>query len=206
MTTGGVVEIGTVELLSASILMLAAGIIAYRLELRLTKSIIVSSIRCFIQLLAIGFLLQYLFEWQTWWIVLLVVLSMMAAATQIATSRIQNKVPGLILVVFFSLLASSVAVSAIVVEGIIHAEPWYNAQQLIPITGMILGNTMSAIAVATDRLFVDMDARSDEMFALVALGATPREAALRSLKSAIGAGMTPVLASMSAAGVVTIPG
>ena len=51
-----------------------------------------------------------------------------------------------------------------------------------------------------------MDSRSGEMFTLVALGATAKEAAFPSLKAAIGAGMTPILASMSAAGIVTIPG
>ena len=65
---------------------------------------------------------------------------------------------------------------------------------------------MSAIAVAIDRLFSDLDSRSDEMFTLVALGATAREAAFPSIKAAIAAGMTPVLATMSAAGIVTIPG
>ena len=71
---------------------------------------------------------------------------------------------------------------------------------------MIMGNAMAAVAVAIDRLFADMDARAPEMFSLVALGATPHEAAAPSLKAAIGAGMTPVLAHMSAAGIVTFPG
>ena len=107
---------------------------------------------------------------------------------------------------FVSLFASSVAVGFVVVEGVIHADPWYNARQVIPIAGMIIGNAMSATAVAIDRLFADLESRSDEMFTLVALGATAKEAAFPSLKAAIGAGMTPILASMSAAGIVTIPG
>ena len=60
--------------------------------------------------------------------------------------------------------------------------------------------------MAVDRLFADLDARSDEMFALVALGATPREAAFPSIKAAVGAGILPTLATMCAAGIVQIPG
>lgn len=206
MTDAGVVDISYIELLAASALMLVAGVVSYVLELGQLKNILVSSIRCFIQLLAAGFLLKLLFDWQTWWLVLLVLLFMLFAATQIATSRIENKVPGLIFGVFLSLSISSLAVGFIVVEGVIHAEPWYNARQVIPIAGMIIGNAMSAIAVAIDRLFSNLDSRSDEMFALTALGATKREAAFASLKEAIGAGMVPVLATMSAAGIVTIPG
>lgn len=206
--TGGVVDIGSLELIAAAALMLIAGFISFRLELGQTKRIVVSTLRAFIQLLAVGFLLKYLFEFQTWWIVALVLLFMIAAATQIATSRVKGKtsVPGLIPLVFISILVSSVSIGIVVIELIIHADPWYNAQQVVPIFGMIVGNVMSSTAVALDRLLADMDARENEMFSFVALGATPREAALPSLKAAIGAGMTPVLASMSAAGIVAIPG
>lgn len=204
--TGGVVEIGYIELFAASGLMLIAGLVSFKLELGQTKRIIVSTLRCFIQLLAVGFLLNYLFDYQTWWLVILVLAFMMISATQIATSRIKTSVPGLIPTVFISIFVSSVSIGFIVVEAVIQADPWYSAQQLVPIFGMIVGNTMSAVAVAIDRLFADMDSRENEMYSLVALGATPREAAFTSLKAAIGAGMTPVLAMMSAAGIVTIPG
>lgn len=202
----GVVDIGYVELFAASALMMVAGLVSWRLELGQTKRIVVSSIRAFVQLLAAGVALMYLFKYQTWWLVLLVLGIMVLAATQIATSRVKNSVKGLRSTVFLSLFVSSMAVAFIVVEGIIHADPWYEARQLIPIAGMIIGNAMSATAVAVDRLFSDLDSRSGEMFTLVALGATPKEAATPSLKAAIGAGMTPILASMSAAGIVTIPG
>jgi putative ABC transport system permease protein len=206
MTEAGLVDIGYLELAAASLLMVIAGLVSYVLELGQLKNILISLVRCFIQLLAAGFILRLLFDWQTWWLVLLLLLFMLFAATQIATSRIKNKIPGLYMGVFLSLSISSLAVGFLVVEAIIHADPWYNARQLIPIAGMVIGNAMSAIAVATDRLFYDLDARADEMFSLIALGATRREAAFASLKSAIGAGMLPILATMSAAGVVTIPG
>ncbi len=202
----GVVDIGYVELFCASALMLVAGLVSWKLELGQTRRIVVSSIRAFVQLLAAGIVLMYLFQYQTWWLVLLALAIMVLAATQIATSRVKSTVRGLWPAVFVSLFASSMAVAFVVVEGIVHADPWYNARQLIPIAGMIIGNAMSSTAVAIDRLFADMDSRSGEMFTLVALGATPAEAAFPSLKAAIGAGMTPVLATMSAAGIVTIPG
>lgn len=203
---GGVVDIGYVELFAAAALMCVAGLVSWKLELGQTKRIVVSSIRAFVQLLAAGFVLTYLFQYQTWWIVLLALCAMVIAATQIATSRVKSSVRGLQPAVFVALFVSSIAVGLVVVEGVIHADPWYNARQLIPIAGMIIGNAMSATAVAIDRLFSDLDSRSNEMLMLVSLGASPKEAALPSIKTAIGAGMTPVLATMSAAGIVTIPG
>lgn len=204
--TGGVIDIGSLELAMASLLMLIAGVVSWKLALGQTKNIIVSTVRAFVQLLAMGFILVYLFKLQTWWLVLIVLVLMTLAATQIAISRIKKKAQRLWPSMFFTLFISSLSVALVVVDGIIRPETWYSAQQLIPITGMALGNTMSAAAVAVDRLYADMDSRASEMFAFVALGATPKEAAFPSLKSAIGAGMLPTLATMSAAGIVQIPG
>ncbi len=204
--TGGVIDIGYLELFAASALMLVAGIVSWRLALGQEKNIAVSTVRVFVQLLAMGFVLIYLFQYQSWWLVLIVILAMALCATQIAVSRVKNQVRGLWLPVFASLLCSSVVIAFVVVEGVIQPEPWYSARQLVPISGMALGNTMSATAVAIDRLFSDMDSRSEEIFTLVALGATPREAAFPSIKAAVGAGILPTLATMSAAGIVQIPG
>ena len=203
---GGVIDIGYPQLFAASALMLVAGIVSWKLELGQEKSIAVAAVRAFIQLLAMGFLLVYLFRYQSWWLVSLVLLAMALCAAQIAVSRVKHRVAGLWLPVFATLLASSMTIAFIVVEGVIQPDPWYSARQLVPIAGMALGNTMSATAVAVDRLFADMDGRSDEMFALVALGATPREAAFPSIKAAVGAGILPTLATMCAAGIVQIPG
>lgn len=204
--TGGVIDIGTFQLFAAAALMLVAGLVSWRLALGQEKAIAVATVRAFVQLLAMGFLLVYLFEYQSWWLVLCVLLAMVLCATQIALSRVKGKVDGLWPSVFISLFVSALSIAFIVVEGVIQPDPWYSARQLVPISGMALGNTMAAAAVAIDRLFADMDSRSDEIFSLVALGATPREAAMPSLKAAIGAGITPTLATMSAAGIVQIPG
>ena len=202
----GVVEIGWIELVGASAFMVAAALISWKLELGQAKRIGVATLRCFLQLLACGFLLAYLFELQTWWLVAIVLVCMIAAATQIATSRIKSSVKGLRIPVFASIALSSLAAVFLVAEGVIHADPWFSAREILPIAGMVIGNAMSSIAVAIDRLFADMDAREDEIFSLIALGATPREAAFPSIKASIAAGMTPTLATMSAAGIVSIPG
>ena len=72
--TGGVVNIGYVELVGASLLMLVAGIVSWRMGLGQTRRIAVSTVRAFLQLLAMGLLLGYLFKYQTWWLVCLVLL------------------------------------------------------------------------------------------------------------------------------------
>lgn len=203
---GGVIDIGYPELIFAVALMAVDLVVSWRLRLGLVKSIAVSTVRAFVQLLALGFVLVYLFKYQTFWWVALAVAVMSLAATQIACDRTRKTVRGLAPSVFVSIFVPGVCVAVIVVDGIIKAQPWWNAQQLIPIMGMVLGNALSSVSVAIERLFADMDARSQEMYTMTALGATPREAAFPSIKAAVSAGMAPTLATMCAAGLVQIPG
>lgn len=107
--TGGVVNIGYVELVGASLLMLVAGIVSWRMGLGQSRRIAVSTVRAFLQLLAMGLLLGYLFKYQTWWLVCLVLLGMCVAATQIATGRTNKVVRGLWADVFLSITVSSMA-------------------------------------------------------------------------------------------------
>ncbi|HVP91023.1 MAG TPA: iron export ABC transporter permease subunit FetB [Terriglobales bacterium] len=205
-TTGGVTSIGGAELLIASLLMLVAGFASYRMKLGMAKDIVVSMVRLFLQLLALGFVLRWVFGNQTWWLVLLILLVMVASATQIASTRVTKAPGGLKPAMFLSLFVTGLTMAFVVTGLIIRVKPWYGARTVIPIAGMILGNSMSAMAVALDRLFADMDSRTDEILALTALGATAREAAQRSIRNSIRAGLIPTLASMAAAGVVFIPG
>lgn len=136
--TGGVVNIGYVELVGASLLMLVAGIVSWRMGLGQSRRIAVSTVRAFLQLLAMGLLLGYLFKYQTWWLVCLVLLGMCIAATQIATGPARTRsCGGFGPTFFFPSPCHPWIIAFIVVEGIIHADPWYNAMQLVPISGMI---------------------------------------------------------------------
>ncbi len=202
----GVIDIGYLQLLLAGLLILITIGISIKMKLGQSKNLIIGAIRTFVQLLALGFILNYVFALQSWWIVLLVVLFMIVAATQIAVKRVDRKIPNLWPSIFISLFFSSVIVALLVVEGVIQAEPWYSARHMIPISSMIIGNAMTAVALAINRLFDDLEKRKDELDALVALGASPFEAALPSIKHSINAGMLPTIAMMSAVGIVSIPG
>ena len=76
----------------------------------------------------------------------------------------------------------------------------------MPLTGMLLGNTVSALAVGLSRFYESMNERRDEVDTLLALGATPWEAARPSIVSSIRLGLLPTTASLASCGIVTIPG
>lgn len=203
---GEVPEIGNIQLLCAAGLMLVAGAVSWRSAMGLERDIAVSTLRAYLQLMALGFVLGWVFDNQTWWMVLLLLLAMVLSATQIARSRVKNRPANITLPLFVSLLTTSLIMVFLVVELVVRPEVWYDARVVIGIFGMILGNAMASAAIALDRTFTSLDARSDEMLALVSLGASPLEAAQPSITAAVRAGLIPTLAALSAAGVVQIPG
>ena len=67
---------------------------------------------------------------------------------------------------------------------IIRVEPWYQPQYLIPLLGMLLGNTMSGIAIALDNLTRNAAEARGRIEARLLLGATWDEAIAGSRRGA----------------------
>ena len=79
-------------------------------------------------------------------------------------------------------------------------------QLVVPLTGTLLGNTVSALAVGLSRFYESMDERRDEIDTMLALDATAWEAARPSIVSSIRLGLLPTTATLASCGIVTIPG
>ena len=89
---------------------------------------------------------------------------------------------------FVSMALTGFIVTFAVTGVIVQVEPWYLPQYVIPLAGMVIGNSMTGIALSIERLFADMDVREGELLAMTALGATPWEAAHGSIRLALRAG------------------
>jgi putative ABC transport system permease protein len=71
---------------------------------------------------------------------------------------------------------------------------------------MILGNSLTGIALGLDRFLDCLTTRSDEIELRLAFGATRSEALAAPLREAVRTGMVPIINSMAAAGIVSLPG
>ena len=94
----------------------------------------------------------------------------------------------------------------IVVYVIIQVEPWYSPQYVIPIMGMILGNSMNGVALAIDRLTSEIREKREIIETRLSLGATSREAVSDIISSAVRAAMIPTINSLMTVGIVSLPG
>jgi putative ABC transport system permease protein len=104
------------------------------------------------------------------------------------------------------MLLSYMTVSYVVVELIVQARPWYMPEYFLPIGGMVIGNSMNAIAISLDRLFNELLRRRGEVELHVCLGATGAQASADMFRDAVRAGMIPSINSMMGVGLVFIPG
>ncbi len=201
-----IIPISNLQLAFAVLLVLVTGVISSFLKLGLLRSLIWGTIRTFIQLTLVGYALTYIFKINNLWLVIFIVSIMCYIASKTAVKRTPN-VPGYPSVLaFLSLLASTYLVGSIVTVLIISPKPWYSARIVIPIFGMILGNSMNGIALSLDRLYSEARSRSAEIEALLTFGATPWEAARDSVREAVRAGMIPTINSLMVVGLVNLPG
>lgn len=200
------IEISYWQLSLSILLVLVTGIISALLQLGLIKSLVWGTVRAFVQLTLIGYVLSFVFKINNPVLILLIVVLMCYIASREASRRIKKPVSRPDFLSFLALTASTFLVGIIVVVLIIEPEPWYAPQVMIPIFGMILGNSMNGIALSLDRMYGEIYAHLEEVEQFLALGATPWEAVRDYVREAVAAGMTPTINSLMVVGLVSLPG
>lgn len=194
------------QLALASALILINIVLSFILRLGLEQRLGVASLRMVVQLLLVGYVLEWVFQLQNPVWVLLVALAMTVMAGTSAVNRTRRRFGRIYWNSFVSILAAGFLVTGLSVTGIIQVQPWYNPQYLIPLLGMILGNALTGTSLALDRFMEDSVSCRGQIEALLALGATRWEAAHPTIKEALRTGMIPTINSMMVMGLVSLPG
>ncbi|ACF46122.1 conserved hypothetical protein [Prosthecochloris aestuarii DSM 271] len=200
------VEISFWQLLLGLVFIFIAQITSLLYHLGLNRDITVGTIRTFAQLFLMGYVLTFIFQLENVWLTLLVFSIMVISASFIVKGRVREKrIPYLlptILTMFISYFATAFFVSGI----IIGVDPWWEPRYFLPFGGMVIGNSMSALAIAIERLFSEMRQQKNMIEARLCLGANYKEASAEMLRNAISAGMIPSINAMMGVGLVFIPG
>lgn len=201
-----IIDIGYFELVLALGFVLLAGICSVVLQLDLHRDILWGTIRTVSQLFIIGYILRFIFQLTSPWPVLLVFTIMILFAARIIGGRVKIKEIPFMIPTAVSMLISYLLVTIVVTGVIIKAEPWYEPIYFIPLGGMIVGNSMNAIAITLERLYGDLKKQRQMIEMYLSLGAGYREASADIIRNAIGAGMIPSINSMMGVGIVFLPG
>ena len=196
------------DLSLAAVLVIMLALLSWRMQLNVTQQIIIAAIRTTVQLLLIGLVLKTIFTHVDILWVALICLVMLSVAGWEILSRQHRKLKGWwgFGVSTASLFVSSFFITILALITIIQADPWYHPQYAIPLLGMLLGNTMTGIALGMDRLVQTAWQQRSIIEQRLMLGQTSVQAINNIRKESMRAGMIPIINSMAAAGIVSLPG
>ena len=188
---------------AASLALVAIAIaVSFWRRAELEQDIAVAVLRSFIQLTAVGYVIQAIFDTDSLWLVGALLAGMVAFGTWTAHGRAKG-VPDVTTPIALALaVAAAVTLGIVLALGVFKAEPRY----LVPVGGMVIGNSMTAVAVALNRLADEMHDGRRQVEAMLALGATSNQAARAIVARSLRSGMIPLVDSTKTTGIVFFPG
>ncbi|MDE2006330.1 MAG: iron export ABC transporter permease subunit FetB [Rhodospirillales bacterium] len=193
--------------LAATLLLVDAGL-SFWLGLGLHRRLGVAATRMVIQLVAVGLVLRVVFALASPFATLGVVLAMTAiAAREVAARPEQRLVRWGNLAIGASSVAFATFLTAILaLTTAIRPSPWYDARYAVPLSGIILGNVLNGASLALDGMLGGVARERAAIEARLALGAPMREAMRGLVRQSLRRALLPIVNTMSAAGLVTLPG
>ncbi len=186
---------------SAILLLIAIAISIYN-HLKAEKDLIIGGIRAAVQLVLIGYVLHYVFSLNKLWaqILLLLVMSIIAAFTAKGRAK-EVKNAGLLS--FAGIISGTfVSIGVLLAVGFIAPEPKF----LIPLGGMVIGNTMTASALALDRFHSELKTNLPKIMFALSLGMSTKDASIFYIRKSIKASMTPIINTLKIVGLIQLPG
>lgn len=200
------ITLGLWQIACALGLMAAAIALVRWQQLGLELTLLNATARTVLQLLAVGYVLAIVFTWQNPYSVIAVVLVMLAIATVVARNRIDQRLSRLLPLLAGSLLTTLLLTMVYTMGVIIRPEVWYEPRYLIPLSGIVLGNAMTAATIAGDRLVTSLKRNPVVIETHLSLGASPQQAIATYRREAIKAGLIPTINAMMVVGIVKLPG
>ena len=202
------ISLSPIDLSIAAILVLISALLSWRLHLGVEKQLLIAALRTTLQLSALGFVLHYLFNDAPIILIFGLTFVMLSIAGYEVYGRQKYKFIGFwgYGIGGLSMFISSFTITLLALTFVIHVHPWYSPQYLIPLLGMMLGNTMNGVSISLNSLTIAAKKQQKEIEARLMLGQTAQQAISDSRQEALRSGMIPIINSMSVAGIVSLPG
>lgn len=156
-----------------------------------TKELALASTRMVLQLVLIGFALNFIFNYENIWLGLAILTFMLIVACMIAIRPICKKSLQRYWRVLIGLGIASSLILFWVLKVVLNLSPWYQANYVIPIAGMVIANGMTSLSLCAERL--EKELKRNENFS---------EARML----AFNAALIPQINAFLAVGLVSLPG
>lgn len=202
------ISLSAFDLALSALLVLSVAVLSWLLQLNVGKRIVIAAARSAVQLTLLGLVLNILFEQTHPLMMLLLSMVMLGVAGYEVMARQKRRFRGNwgYGIGTLSMFVSSFTITLLALTVIVSVDPWYQPQYLIPLLGMLLGNTMSGIAISLDNLTRSMWEKRKVIEGRLMLGQTASEAITEIRQDALRSGLIPIINAMTTAGIVSLPG
>ncbi len=203
-----VIPLSVADLCVAAGLVLLLALLSVPLKLGLTRQLSVASLRATVQLLLIGLVLKVVFDQRQPLLIAMIVAVMVLVGGYEVTARQKRRFAGwwAFAMGSTSMFVSSFVATVLALTLVLEVQPWYEPRYLIPLLGMLLGNTLNGVALCLDRLTQTAWQQRAVIEARLMLGHSWSQAVGDLRRDCMRSGMIPSLNALSAAGVVALPG
>lgn len=147
--------------------------------------------RMLVQLLLVGYFLNYLFAGANAWIVVLLLILMVLFSSWIALGNIKEHRLALLKHTVFSVAIGGGFTLFVITQGVLSLQPWYQVQTMIPLAGMIFANCMNSVSLSAERFYAELAREADY---------------IKARKIAFQASMIPNINALFAVGLISLPG
>ena len=196
------IHVSVGDVVAALVLVAIAAIASRSWHAGLEEDIGIAVLRSFIQLTAIGYVITVIFD-QDSAILVVALISVMVVFGAFTARHRAGYVPNAFWPLLFSLAVAAAATLGLVMAlGIFPATPRY----MVPVGGMVVGNSMTAAAVALNRLGEDVHDQASRIEATLALGATSSQAVTPLVQRSLRSGMITLVDSTKTTGLIFFPG
>ncbi|AVR45013.1 ABC transporter permease [Christiangramia fulva] len=202
-----IIDISWWRLGLAFTVLIVPGAILWKYKTGLPGKMGVATLRMTLQLLFVGYYLEYLFKFDNVWINLGWIVVMIIVSDFATIDRSELRItPKLLVSIFGATFLGIALIDLFFLRLIIRLPEILSAQYAIPITGMVLGNCLRSNVIGINTFYYSLIDHRERYRFYLANGASRKEALFPFFKDALKKSANPTLASMATIGLVSLPG
>jgi putative ABC transport system permease protein len=196
------------SLVLAGLLVVALAGYCWPLHRGSSQGLLIGMARACLQLSLIGLVIRAVFAHVALgWVALVSLIMIVAAAREIvARQHYRGRYWASFRTGFVSMGLGSVLLTLLALLVMIRHQPWYHPQFSIPFLGMMLGNSMTAIALTINRIIDAAHQQRQVIVTRLALGQSRAEVGHTLRVDGLRQGLIPIINMMAASGLVSLPG
>lgn len=172
----------------------------------LNKPLAIAFLRMILQLTLVGLYLEYVFDLNNIFVNIGWMILMILAASFTIVERVELKFKYFFLPILLGIAVSVLINGSVFAFIIVGSESFFDARYIIPIAGMLIGNSLNSAIIGVRSFFKKISDDVERYRYYLMCGATRNEALFQFISEAMQDAFSPTIASTATIGLIWLPG